>query len=241
MNLPECAQFVQLIDVARPNYNEWRLKKAAELSKSHGMTTEAAMSQMLRSIATELESVTPDEAQDVIEAVQSGQFATSFWSDFPAESRAFVKQLRSQRAASARYQSREDEPRYNCLDCRDSGVVVVFNGFFVREFRATFAAMNGKCPRDFRQQCTAFARINAKNHCVPLTHVGLCNCSCRRQMILAAELDKFLSGNRKGGQPPACGTFRWKPEICPVHPDGTNQSMFDALKKWYVDHPGDLF
>lgn len=248
MNLPETACFLQQVDILKPAYFEWRQRTAEKQAASHDKTAPQIMGQLVGALADVLADVTPSEAGDAIDAIGEGKLAFvdrgangqdfPAWADLGERVRRWVMEQRAQQKAVKIHRDPDAQPRYRCLNCRDGGVVVVFNVFFVREFRPVFETLGHKCPPNFRQTCNHFATMHHQKHVtLPLSHVGICNCDGDKTHICRAQLSDWLAGRLKAGRYPRGGTFEWKPEKCPIFPDGTDQGMFKALADWYASYP----
>lgn len=250
MNLPETACFLQQIDILKPAYFEWRQRTADKQAAAHDKTPPQIMGQMVGALADTLAEITPAEAGDAIDAISEGKLSFvdrgANGQDFPAWAelgdrvRRWVMEQRSQKKSTRLAIARDprEAPRYRCLNCRDTGVVLVFNVFFVREFRSLFEAYNGACPKNFREICQHFATMHHGKHVtLPLSHVGICNCDGDQSHMCRAQLSDWMAGRMKSGRYPRGGTFEWRPDKCPIYPDGTDPGMFKALADWYASNP----
>lgn len=235
MNLQETACFVQQIDVIKPRYFEWRQAIAEQQAAAHDKTPPQIMGQLVEALSNELAELSSGEAGDAIDAITEGKLQLAEWADLGQRVRSWVVEQRAQRKASKLHRDPADQPRYRCLNCRDTGVVLVFNVFFVREFRRVFEALGDKCPPNFRRTCNHFATMHHGKHVtLPLSHVGICDCDGDRSQYNRQQLSDWEAGRLKQGRYPIGGTFEWKPAKCPIFPDGTDEGMFEALAKWYA-------
>lgn len=248
MNLPETACFLQQVDILKPAYFEWRQRTAEKQAASHDKTPPQIMGQLVEALSKELADISSSEAGDAIDAISEGKLTFvergangqdfPAWAELGARVRRWALEQRSQRKAIKVHRDDSNGPRYACLNCRDTGVVLVFNVFFVREFRPVFDTFGGAMPKDFRQQCQRFASMHHKNHAtLPLSHVGICDCHGEQTQICRQQLADFKAGRLKSGRYPRGGLFEWRPEKCPIYPDGTDRGMFDALADWYAGNP----
>lgn len=132
------------------------------------------------------------------------------------------------------------ERSYQCLICLDGGVAVIFNPWFIRDYRSTWQQERAEGHGD----AGLHLRISAWWRSHPsypelgaLNHVALCRCSCRRRVRLAEELRKFKAGERKDKQgvnrPPGCGPMEWKPADAPAWPGPVDGAIAKALGDFY--------
>jgi hypothetical protein len=246
MNIAETVAFLTRLDTLKPDYLEWRAKRVAQIAASHDLTEADAMKGHIQSIALELESIVPSEANAALKAIADGSLAimdNGFprWGEVPAMVREYCKAARRTLKPITR-QKRDDEPRYHCLDCKDHGFVVIFDAGFVAEFRDTFEQFAGRMPPRFDQHVRGFYSLNRPPIEGPLSGVALCDCDCPRRQYLAVELERYLAGNRRNKKneplgPPACGPARWNRSAAPLYPDSTDESQWRSLAAFYAEHP----
>lgn len=132
------------------------------------------------------------------------------------------------------------ERSYRCLTCLDGGVAVIFNPFFIRDYRSTWQQeqAEGQNSTGLHRRLLDWWRAHPRYpELGALSHVALCACSCRRRLILAEELRKYLAGERKDRQgfnrPPGCGPMEWKRADAPAWPGPMDGPIAEALGDFY--------
>lgn len=237
MNRNDAISLLTTLDRFRPTYAEWRSEQANKLAAIHRTNVAEESRAILDSIARTLADVSSEEAAIVIESMESGAVAVPFWGEMAATIRREAFADRRARQESAAYSERSE--RLECLDCRDNGVVVIFNPYFVRDFQGEFEKFEAM-PLNFFALIVRWWRENAdRPHLGALSHSALCDCNCKRRGILAQELAKFERGERKTKKgepagPPACGTAHWNRQWSPVWPSNIDAELFDTLKRFYA-------
>lgn len=226
MNVSETVDFLEQFDRLRPAYLDWRTKAAQRLAAEHGSDAASESHEMIAAVARGLDDISTDEAADVLTMLESGKVETPIFSELVAFVRSNVTANRNGRIENQRWSHDDREPRFECADCRDSGVVEVFNPEFVRELRVAWMESGGKLTgatfdqpqRQFYGAAYSFWQPQRRG---PLVHVALCDCSCPRRQRLDAELQSFEAGTRKDSRgkpagPPACGRYRLKRNQTPI-------------------------
>jgi hypothetical protein len=237
MNRNDALCLLTALDRFRPAYAEWRSEQANKLAAMHRTTIAEESRAMIDSIARTLSEVTTAEAAAVVEGMESGAVAVPFWGEMAATIRRESFADRRAREESAAYSKPAE--RLTCLDCRDNGYVVIFNPYFVRDFRSEFERFDNIPPRFFALIVRWWRENADRQHLGAISHAALCDCSCKRQGILASELTKFERGERKTKKgepagPPACGTAHWNRHWSPVWPSNMDGELFDALARFYA-------
>jgi hypothetical protein len=115
----------------------------------------------------------------------------------------------------------DGQATYACLDCRDSGIVVVFSPEFVIDYRDYFEQENGVLPDGWYGVAYSWWRAKEQG---PMVHVALCDCRSPRAIRLRAQLAIWNEdkGKRPKEQrrrtPPACGLYAWNRSDTPRIP-----------------------
>lgn len=209
MNYNETLDFLTQFERLTPAYAKWRTEQAHALAGMHATKPEDELRAMVASMARTLEDVTTSDAAEVLGGMETGQVEIPPYGGLAMAVRMASMQNRDGRTAAARY-DRESQPRYSCLDCRDSGIVEVFNPLFVHDYRATFMEYGGKLPADWYGPAYRWWLGQQRG---PMIHVALCDCRCDARERLLVELNLARGGKRKlGNRPlglPACGNYLW--------------------------------
>ena len=246
MNISETAAYIEHLDRFRPDFVTWRDNQAKEMAAAHGTEKGAEVQGMLAAISKEWAEITIDEAMDALNDLYAGRASLPAYFDYAKIGetvRRIVVNGRQARQQAERYESHDGEHRFECLDCRDTGVVIIFNPYFVRDFQETFLALKGS--RGAYAAVHKFWSSNCDPKLGALSHAALCDCACPRRQKLSVELEKFKAGQRvRRGEsmgPPACGVHVWRRDWSPRYPSGIDSEIYEALAAFYAGKPRQLF
>lgn len=238
MNHNETVDFVTQFARFQPSFADWQSKEANVLAARAGTTAVVESRAMLASMSRTLRNVTTDEAAGALAAMEEGRLDVPPFGSLALSVRGWAMNERSGKRRAEGY-DRENEQKFRCITCRDTGMVEVLNPSFVEWFRGTFAGYEANgFPADWRGAAYREWRTQRKG---PLRHSALCSCDCERARIMRDELEAYRKGERRlKGEvlgPPACGVVEYVDGKTPL---ADAPVMFkETLAAWYAEHePG---
>lgn len=238
MTETEALAWLRRFERFQPAYARWRNTECQALSAQHGETTEFEAREMFRSLARTMSLVTATEADAALAAMESGRLEIPPFGQLGLAVRGWAVEERLAKRTVSRYDA-DREPRYLCLNCRDTGLVEVINPYFVEWFRSRFEELQEARFPNERAAWRAQARSDwLQQDRGPMVHSALCNCDCPRTQALTHELALFRKNDRrlKGAVlgPPACGNAKYDPRTMPLYQGAS--VLRETLAQWYATH-----
>lgn len=259
MNRLEALETLKQFSRMQPRYTEWRSKRIKATADGNGTDVATEWSAMLDSVARTLSTIELTEADAVLRRMESGKTTIPPYGELP------LTLLRESKIArQGPTQNQNNQPKYRCLDCLDTGITNVWNPNFVEDFRDDFLKISrtefdrtktGKGvfgldrfdpdqtiaawsydPPNWEHAAAAWWRHQVDDG-GPIHHVALCNCDCRRQQMLASELASYQSRDRRSKDGSQAG-----PPACglasydPKTMPRKTPMSFDDLHAWYGKH-----
>jgi len=181
----------------------------------------AAWRAMKDSSVRTLSTVTLEEAQAVIGRMESGRVAIPPYGELAL---TILREAKIGRQSTNQFHV--SEQTFKCLDCRDSGIVNVWNPSFVESYRNEFASVvrteydRGEKitakqfdlnrfdpeetitawiydPPNWEWLATKWWRNHSDGYGGATNHVAMCHCDGHRTEVLRQELASWCAGTRK--------------------------------------------
>lgn len=219
MNRSEFSAVVNRVAAIEPAYLRWMEEESNKISGVRGCSPDEAYDAMKAEWLRALEPYSLAEISNVLDQIASTHKALPSYSKLWREVALYAGEDRRASRQSAVY-ARDGEKQFECLDCRDTGIVEIWNPDFIAWFQlgpflewedagwppywirvarqAWHAVLPPKAPE------TSPARGDS------LWISALCDCHCNRRRKLWEERQKFYDGGRKTAKGdalylPACG------------------------------------
>lgn len=225
---------LETIDRMRPPYVEWRVAQAKKLAAAHGTTDREELRAMIDSFARTLAEIETDEAAAVVEGMELGRVAMPFWSELATAIRSSVMDDRHSRRAAERSE-REKSPRYKCLDCQDSGAVMVFYPPFIEWIRQRFEAYQASgFPLMWFENASRewYCKLNQGEVKGPAEVSVACCCDGDNARIYQRQVSVMRETRGTAKPKRAAHPGVWNPERQQL----SKGLPEDELAAWYADH-----
>lgn len=203
-------------------YKRWLDERVGELAAMRSCSTAEAYRVQTEELCRPLAPFAAAEINAVLDDIAATHRTFPAYSGLWRTIGGYAAEARQAKAERRRY-DRDDEPRYVCHVCRDSGVVEIWQAAFVEAVRRENFAEGW-----FRRACAAWRGSS------PRSAVALCCCDCDRARRLRQERERYRDGQRQ--RPPACGEWTYDPAkhlVC-----GANCEREDRLRAWCAEHDG---
>ena len=255
MNQEQLKELVRAFGRIAPAFHRWRAELIERASASNGVSQDVEWQQQIDSWCRTLCKVSLDEGKEVIRRMEEGLCSVPPYGEFAQAIRR--ESLLARQKASHPI---DGYRTYECAKCRDTGIVEVWNPWFVEAYREQFELITRReinrdgnkfnldrydpdrtivayeiDPPSWVSDARSWWRSRSESEANPMYHVALCDCNCAATQTLQEELDKFNRGNRrspdgKQASLPACGAAKYDRNLMPVK----TADSYGDLHGWYA-------
>lgn len=171
-------------------FSDWLESARVSLGQVNRLCISPEAAKLLPRWQYTLESVDLQDAERCLLEIEQGRLEPPRFADEWTLFATFVRKwCRANRrvAFTPPVLDYDQEPRYQCLTCRDGGQVPVINGAWLDSMRSEIEA--GTSPRQLS--------LNRRLRKGPCEFVVVCSCSHRQAAIWREEIENFKRGQRK--------------------------------------------